>query len=121
MKRIGLMIVATVSLVLMPNRAPIVSTASAAEPQFMWCWSASLKYGVNQQYYSNIFSADPADRLTIQAAYLKFLQNAYPNPGATRCYFEGRKDSAETRKNNAKAENKFDNWESVETGWSYDH
>jgi hypothetical protein len=121
MKRIGWMIVVTSCFILMPNGTPILSTVAAAEPQFMWCWSASIKPDLHQYYYSSIFKADPADRMSIEGAYFKFLQKTYPNPGPARCPYQAKQDWADTQKTNMQKENKFDNWEIIETGWSYSH
>jgi hypothetical protein len=108
-------------LILIPNCVRNDSTFAAAEPAFTWCWSASLKADLHEFYYSSIFRSDPADRFKVEGAYTKYLQNTYPNPGPTRCPSFASEDAAEAKKKNAKAENKFDNWESIETGWSYNH
>lgn len=121
MKTIALRIAVAVCFILMPNGARTDSTLAAGEPAYMWCWSASLRADLHEFYYSDIFRADPGDRFKVEGAYMKYLQNTYPNPGPTRCPSFASEDAADAKKKNAKAENKFDNWKSIETGWSYNH
>jgi hypothetical protein len=120
MRRMAWMfVVVVVCFILRPSGVPIRSTVAAADPQFMWCWSASIKPDLHQYYYSSVFQADPADRLKIEGAYWKSLEGTYPNPGPARCPFSAKRDWADTEKKKAKAEAKFENWEAIETGWTY--
>jgi hypothetical protein len=120
MKRIALRLTVVLCFILIPNGGPIRSTF-AAEPQFMWCWSASIKPDLHQYYYSSVFQADPADRPKIESAFWKSLEDTYPNPGPARCPFSAKRDWADTEKKKAKAEAKFENWETIESGWTYSH
>jgi hypothetical protein len=120
---IGLIQTATLTLfsVFVPAAAPVRTTFAATAPQFVWCQSASLKTDDNRSYYSGIFRADPAAGAKIAEAFQKFLVDAYrdQNAGSGNCKFYSSRDAADTEKKKAKTQNKFDNWESIETGWSY--
>jgi hypothetical protein len=113
----------TLFSVLVPTCVPIRTTFAAAAPQFVWCQSASLNPDIHQSYYSGIFRGDPADGAKIADAFRRFLVDAYrdQNAGPSSCKFYGSRDGAESEKKKAKTQNKFDNWDSIETGWSYSH
>jgi hypothetical protein len=123
MKRIAPKLALVLCFVFVPTSVPIRTTFAAAAPQFVWCRSASLNPDVHQFYYSNIFRGNPANGAKIADAYWKYLVDAYPdrNAGPSECNFYTSQDGAGSEKKKAKAQNRFDNWDSIETGWSYSH
>lgn len=120
MKRIAMMFALVVCFVLVPATVRVRTTFAAAEPQFVFCYSASTNPDIHQWFYSDIFQGDPANAKKFGDAFWKYLRDTYSDrsTGPAGCRFYGTGDGAKRDKKTLQAASNAD---SIETGWSYNH
>jgi hypothetical protein len=120
MKRNILMLVLFLGLVLVPTAGPLGTASAAPEPQFIFCYSASINPSLHQWFYSDIFQGDPANGIKMGSAFGGYLRTTYPdrNTGPAGCRFFG---SAAGAKSDKRTLQSASNADSVETGWTYSH
>jgi hypothetical protein len=118
MKRIALMFALVSCFLLVSTTVPVSTTFAVGEPQFVFCYSASINPDLHQWFYSDIFRGDPATRRKFSDAFWRYLQDTYPdrNTGPAGCRFYTSEYSANSDKRTLKAASNAD---SIETHWSY--
>lgn len=114
----------TITLVfsLMLFAALAISYASAADTQYLYCWTANLRTGSDQMFFSRVFPGNVSQRGLMQIAFQKYVTDIYqdsnPGPGACKNY-SSQRDADSSLALDIKENRDFDKQQVVETGWAY--
>ena len=99
-----------------------ISYAPAADAQYLYCWTANLRTGSDQMFFSRVFSGDVSERGPMQIAFQKYVnenyQNSNPGPGACKNY-SSRRDAESDLALDLKEKRDFEKQQVVETGWTF--
>jgi hypothetical protein len=67
-----------------------ISYAPAADTQYLYCWTANLRTGSDQMFFSRVFPGDVSQRGPMQIAFQQYVNDTYqdsnPGPGACKNY-----------------------------------
>ena len=98
--------------------APASVPANPNEPQYVFCFSASINPNIQEFYYSQIFRGDRLNAGKYSNSFSSYLQDTYSDrqPGPVGCRFFNSEYGAKTDLSTLKAAS---NAQSVQTSWSY--
>jgi hypothetical protein len=99
-----------------------ISYAPAADVQYLYCWTANLRTGSDQMFFSRVFPGDVSQRGPMQIAFQKYVNENYqdsnPGPGACKNY-SSRRDAESDLALDLKEKRDFEKQQVVETGWTF--
>lgn len=99
-----------------------ISYAPAADAQYLYCWTANLRTGSDQMFFSRVFPGDVSQRGPMQIAFQKYVNENYqdsnPGPGACKNY-SSRRDAESDLALDLKEKRDFEKQQVVETGWTF--
>ena len=99
-----------------------MSYAPAADAQYLYCWTANLRTGSDQMFFSRVFPGDVSERGPMQIAFQKYVNENYrdsnPGPGACKNY-SSRRDAESDLALDLKEKRDFEKQQVVETGWTF--
>jgi hypothetical protein len=98
-----------------------VASPAFAKDKYIWCWSAPLRAGSGKMFYTSVFSADLSKMQDIKVAFERYMDRNHhdDNTGPAMCGSYDTRNAAEDSMDTSHRNDKFNQVQSIDTGWSY--